>query len=85
VGVLQGIDAAAGDDVWAVGSYQKSGSTKTLIEHWNGSIWTVVSSPNGGGNTTLLGVASSGPTNSFAAGYIGIQSKARTFAAHCAC
>jgi len=79
------VKATASDDVWAVGSHLKDGSTKTLIEHWNGSSWKVVGSPNGGGNTTLLGVASSGPNNSFAVGFVGIQSKARTFVAHCAC
>jgi hypothetical protein len=33
----------------AVGSARlTSGVTRTLIEHWDGSVWTIVSSPNGG-------------------------------------
>jgi hypothetical protein len=35
------------DDVWAVGSYYYTEfGTKTLIEHWNGRDWQVVSSPD---------------------------------------
>ena len=34
------------DDVWAVGGYASaSGTTNTLIEHWDGSAWTLVPSP----------------------------------------
>jgi hypothetical protein len=54
--VLNGIAVVAGNNVWAVGS---SGGTsnpgQTLIEHWNGSSWTVVSSPNVGTSTNVLG------------------------------
>src|SRR5689334_21377621 len=35
---LQGVDIAAANDVWAVGSY----GSQTLVEHWNGSAWAVV-------------------------------------------
>jgi hypothetical protein len=54
------------------------------VEHWDGAAWSVVS-PNGGGNSQLLGVASSGRHNSFAVGYSGIVGASRTFAVHCAC
>ena len=33
-------------DAWAVGFYQDTGLDQTLIEHWDGSAWTVVPSPN---------------------------------------
>jgi alpha-tubulin suppressor-like RCC1 family protein len=47
VGELTGVDAVSSDDVWAVGSIgQGSGSQRTLIEHWNGTAWAVVPSPN---------------------------------------
>lgn len=45
---LQGVSAIAPNDVWAVG---RSGSNNTLpfhkalVEHWNGSTWTIVSTP----------------------------------------
>ena len=41
--------AVASGDVWAVGYSRTpgfSGISQTLIEHWNGEIWTVVPSPN---------------------------------------
>jgi hypothetical protein len=39
----------------------------------------------GGREHDLLGVASSGPRNTSAVGYVGIQTEASTFVAHCAC
>lgn len=41
-GDLYGVYGSGGADVWAVGS---SGG-KTLIEHWNGSAWTIAASPS---------------------------------------
>lgn len=47
---LGGITAISAHDVWAVGQYGDSdkgaGETKTLVEHWNGSRWSIVASPN---------------------------------------
>src|SRR5205823_13855746 len=47
---LYGVAAVSATDIWAVGNYQPNGggSTKTLIEHWNGTNWQIVSSPNPG-------------------------------------
>lgn len=54
---LNGVAAVAGDDIWAVGtssrdSYTADGdvhtSTVTLTEHWDGSAWSIVASPNPG-------------------------------------
>ena len=48
--VLTGVTALAPNNVWAVGFYatdlNTDRPTKTLIEHWDGSSWKVVSSPN---------------------------------------
>lgn len=44
---LNGVVAVSTNDVWAVG--QATGgkiSEQTLIEHWNGTQWSIVSSPN---------------------------------------
>ena len=43
----------------AVGSAHPASSTDTLVEQWNGSAWTIVSSPNPTGSVTsvLSGVA----------------------------
>ncbi len=45
------VAAASSGDVWAVGRYYSqpnSSGSKTLIEHWDGSTWSVVTSPNSG-------------------------------------
>jgi hypothetical protein len=52
------VAARSATDVWAVGTRQdRSGAIpidRTLTEHWNGSAWSVVPSPNVGGNDNLL-------------------------------
>ncbi len=56
-GILTGVAAISPTDAWAVGyTFYDNASyvTKTLIEHWNGSVWTVVASPGIGTNTTTL-------------------------------
>jgi hypothetical protein len=50
---LNGVAALAPNDVWAVGfstpvAPPKSAATLTLIEHWDGTSWTVVPSPSVG-------------------------------------
>ena len=62
---LMGVAAISSNDVWAVGSYfpQKSSNTvQTLIEHWNGSQWSVVPHPdpsqsNGDGFSGITAIA----------------------------
>src|SRR5579872_5401239 len=45
--ILYSVSAASANDVWAVGySENSSGNISTLIEHWDGSQWSVVSGPN---------------------------------------
>jgi hypothetical protein len=44
--MLNGVDASASNDVWAVGYAGESGRYSTLIEHWDGIQWRVVTSPN---------------------------------------
>jgi FG-GAP-like repeat/FG-GAP repeat len=69
---LNGADGVASSDVWAVGA--SSGTTanryKTLVEHWNGSQWQVVASPNVGTNNfdTLTSVDASSNTSAWAVG-----------------
>ena len=46
---LYGVTAVSRSDVWAVGTTAGPADTytsSTLIEHWNGSAWSVVPSPN---------------------------------------
>ena len=46
--VLWAVTAVSANDVWAAGNSvdRVSGNYNTLIEHWNGSAWSVVPSPN---------------------------------------
>ena len=46
---LYGVTAVSATDVWAFGSYSLadgSGQQHTLLEHWDGTKWTRVTSPN---------------------------------------
>jgi len=57
---LFGVSAVGTDDVWAVGAnIPQSGFVppQPLIEHWDGSQWTVVASPNPNGWSWLNAVA----------------------------
>jgi hypothetical protein len=52
---LNGIAAVSADDIWAVGAFNKStGGAATLTEHWDGTSWTIVSSPNPGTASNAL-------------------------------
>lgn len=68
-----GVDALSSNDVWAVG-YRDIisggyGIAQTLIEHWDGTQWSVVPSPNvGSGNNHLRDVAAVSPNNVWAVG-----------------
>jgi Tol biopolymer transport system component len=62
-GTLSAVDATSSTDVWAVGrSWVDEASEaggRTLVEHWDGTAWRVVPSPNTGiegGNGSLQGV-----------------------------
>jgi hypothetical protein len=56
--VLNGIAVVAANDIWAVGSSQNSsGISATLIEQWNGTSWSVVTSPSPGSAASLSGAA----------------------------
>jgi hypothetical protein len=69
------IDAISPTNVWAVG---ESGDnvgvggtpTSTLIEHWNGTSWSIVPSPSPGSAPSLTGVTTSNSASSvWAVGY----------------
>jgi hypothetical protein len=66
-----GVAAISENDAWAVGFYANSvGIAQTLIEHWDGSTWSVVSSPNAGSQgNELLGVAAVSASDVWAVGF----------------
>jgi S-layer homology domain/Kelch motif len=67
---LTGVAAIGPNDVWAVGSSTApSGVISTLVEHWNGTSWTIFPSPNPDpGNNALHAVAAAGPNDVWAVG-----------------
>lgn len=66
---LYAIVALSPSDVWAVGYWGNSASGfSTLIEHWNGSTWTVVSSPKALGDNFLSAVSATGSNDIWAVG-----------------
>lgn len=75
---LNGVLALAPNDVWAVGfstpeAPPTEAATLTLIEHYDGTSWSVVPSPNVGPNSIyqsnrLFGLAADSPTDIWAFG-----------------
>ncbi len=58
---LQGVTAISADDAWAVGrTTTDSGLWKPLIMHWDGSTWSMVTSPDPAGDSGLRSVAAAG-------------------------
>jgi hypothetical protein len=68
---LNSVSAISGNDVWAVGyHYNPSLPYQTLIEHWDGTAWSVVPSPNATSNDNRLeAVAVVAPNDVWAVGY----------------
>ncbi len=73
--ILYGVTCVSSSDCWAVGygvSYNGAAYIyQTLIEHWDGTSWTVVASPNslGLGASILYGVTCVSASNCWAVGY----------------
>jgi hypothetical protein len=68
---LHGVAVELSGNAWAVGSYfdPRTGSSRTLIEHWNGSNWNIMPSPNvGKGDNRLSGVTVELSGNAWAVG-----------------
>ena len=67
---LNGVAAISANNVWTVGSYGNGNGGFTLVEHWDGTQWRVVASPNVNGSPSeeLLGVAAVAANNIWAVG-----------------
>jgi hypothetical protein len=75
---LSGVTCVTASECWAVGYYDAGNSTvgaiyQTLIEHWNGTAWAIVVSPNVNGrvpqNNVLNGVTCVAASECWAVGY----------------
>lgn len=74
---LDSVTAPGTGDVWAGGLGLDSGVfASTLTEHWNGTSWTVVASPNVAGafGTEVLGISGRAGGPLFAVGDVHEQS-----------
>lgn len=74
--ILSGVATISANDIWAVGTYiPNSGWSpsqvplQTLIEHWNGTSWSIIPSPNVPSvNNMLKGVTAVSATDVWAVG-----------------
>jgi hypothetical protein len=69
---LLGVTAISAKNAWAVGySTTSHGLFQTLVEHWNGTDWKRMPSPDpegSSGSASLFGVAASSPSSAWAVG-----------------
>jgi hypothetical protein len=67
---LTGVSCISTISCWAVGEYgQGTAVDKTLIESWNGSVWSIAPSPNSGPGSGLNGVTCLAGGSCVAVGY----------------
>ena len=69
---LAGVTVVAPNDVWGVGEFTPTGGAQqTLIEQWNGTSWSVVSSPSPSSSFNFLDAATSDKSSgqAWAVGY----------------
>jgi hypothetical protein len=71
--ILKGVAGTSTDDVWAVGYYFNAAGgiyQQTLIQHWNGSQWSTITSPNVSGvRNYLTSVSAISTSDVWAVGY----------------
>jgi hypothetical protein len=81
---LDGVVTISSSDVWAVGDWQNAGAaSQTLIEHWDGTSWSVVSSPSPGSNANeLRSVSADAPNDVWAVGITSNTGSSLTLVEH---
>lgn len=80
--LLYSVSAVSANDVWAVGYFTNPTASYpqgTLTEHWDGSLWTIESSPNPPDfNSSLHGVSVIGPADVWTVGVSSITTGTTT-------
>jgi hypothetical protein len=70
---LGDVEVIAANDIWAVGNSYDPGcicnAVQTLIEHWNGTQWSIVPSPNLGTSNFITGISAVAANDVWAVGY----------------
>lgn len=80
--VLSGIAAVSANDVWAVGfSIEGQNKQFTLIEHWNGTAWSIVSNP-APTNSSLYSIAVVSANDIWAVGSLSTNSVGEPLVEH---
>jgi hypothetical protein len=81
---LNGVSCLSDTNCHAVGNYSASSTGKTLVEHWNGTAWSVIVSPNptSANFAVLSGVACPSTTSCFAVGTSFVNSANNTLVEH---
>src|SRR5215471_10209540 len=82
---LSSVSAVTDSDVWTVGWgwSQSLNAYRTVIEHWNGARWSLVTSPNATNGYNLLnGVAAVASNDVWAVGQAAIGSTYSTLVEH---
>src|SRR5205814_3040831 len=82
---LFSVAASTDEDVWAVGAGydQQLNAYRTVIEHWNGAGWSIISSPNATSGYNLLnGVAVAGSNDIWTVGQAAVGNTYGTLIEH---
>jgi hypothetical protein len=81
---LWGVTALAANNAWAVGvSFDSNNAQHPLIEHWDGTVWTIVASPSAGNGSSLIGVTAITATDIWAVGsYVDGGGQDQAFSVH---
>lgn len=76
---LTAVDSVSADEAWAVGFTARGPSSRTLVERWDGSSWSVVPSPNPGNErlNRLDAVYAVGPDDVWAVGSVNSKQDGR--------
>ena len=66
--ILYAMSADLPTDAWAAGYGNTRSTSKTMLLHWSGTAWSLVTSPHPGGASILYAVSAQSPTNAWAVG-----------------
>ena len=80
---LTGVAIVSANNVWAVGFYYNNNGGQPLIEHWNGTAWSIIPSAKPGSpQNGLTGVTVVTANDIWAVGYAGNSSTWKTLIEH---
>ena len=81
---LNGVTCVSTSDCWAAGTYYTGSTYQTLIQHWDGTTWTVFNSANGSATqfNVLYDVTCTSASNCWVVGYQNNQFGGQTLIEH---